>query len=237
MADHHHRRRQPTTWSQAEWSLCGSSLAAPSWQHYPVLESGDWCGECCCCDRRNNENTPSRTVRDETTSGCSTARRRAMKSPDSVARFFSSEAAINLAVAKRMRSTLNGGPSLRYFDGATMASYQQPTRLVENVWCMTAGARCKGKHGFDPAVADVSLELGFRLEQGDGNGTLSLLVDKEISESSYLGLNESTASVLIPPDAYYLVKKFAPSGGTICDFGWESTVLVRCTDSSLQVNF
>jgi hypothetical protein len=161
----------------------------------------------------------------------------AMKSPDSVARFFSSEAAINLAVAKRMRSTLNGGPSLRYFDGATMASYQQPTRLVENVWCMTAGARCNGKHGFDPAVADISLEFGFRLKQGYDNGTLSLLVDKEISESSYLGLHESTASVLIPPDAYHLVKKFVPSGGTICDFGWESTVLVRCTDSSLPVYF
>jgi hypothetical protein len=111
-----------------------------------------------------------------------------------------------------------------------MASYQQPNRLLENVWCMTAGARCNWKHGFDPAIAEVSLTSGFHLQQGKDNGKLSLVVDKEILERWYLGLNELTTSIDIPPRAYHLIKKFALSGSAIGDFGWENFVLVRCAD-------
>jgi hypothetical protein len=150
-----------------------------------------------------------------------------MKSPDSVARFFLSEAEVNLAVSKRIRRTINGEHSLRYFDGATMVSYQQPNRATENVWCMTEGAKCKGKHGFDADIPDVSLASGFRLDDSEDNGKFSLVVDKELPERSYLGLDESTTSVLVPPAAYNFLKNVALPGCTFGHIGWESSVWVR----------
>ena len=155
----------------------------------------------------------------------------ATKNPDSVSRFFSNEAAINLAIAARLRATVDGKPSLRYFDGATMASYQQPSRFVEDIWCITDGANCNGKHGFDPSIAETRLEATHVLteDKESAQGPI-LLSSKRVPKSTYLNLYESTQSLLVPPSSYeLLVNRITDSRAKMVfeRYGIESTDLVR----------
>lgn len=164
-----------------------------------------------------------------------------MKSPDTVSRFFDNEAAVNLAIAHRMRATVNGEPSLRYFDGATMATYQQPSRIVEDIWCVTKGANCDGKHGFDPFISDIPLgPNNVHMDEASG----PLLVSKQsIPGETYLNLQESTHSLLVPPFTYELLTNSTDSRAKIAleRYDIESTDLVRtrvwCTMVAFKVFF
>ena len=59
----------------------------------------------------------------------------AFASRTSKLRWYANEAEVNLAIKKRMRSTTKGQSPLVFFDGATMQSYQYPSRADEVVFC------------------------------------------------------------------------------------------------------
>ena len=50
-------------------------------------------------------------------------------------RWYRNTAEIELDLSKRILSTKDGKSSLRYFDGATMKSYQLPDRSFEEIYC------------------------------------------------------------------------------------------------------
>jgi hypothetical protein len=54
---------------------------------------------------------------------------------EEVARWYSSTATIDLELSNRAISTVSGDFPFKYFDGATMAAYQYPSRADQNVHC------------------------------------------------------------------------------------------------------
>ena len=50
-------------------------------------------------------------------------------------RWYRSPAAVELDLSRRILPTKDGKTSLRYFDGATMKSYQMPSRAFEDNYC------------------------------------------------------------------------------------------------------
>lgn len=50
-------------------------------------------------------------------------------------KWYRNGAEIELQLQKRILRSKSGGSSLRYFDGATMSSYQVPSRAFEDVHC------------------------------------------------------------------------------------------------------
>ncbi len=50
-------------------------------------------------------------------------------------RWYRSPAAVELDLSRRILPTKEGMTSLRYFDGATMKSYQMPPRAFEDIYC------------------------------------------------------------------------------------------------------
>jgi hypothetical protein len=50
-------------------------------------------------------------------------------------RWYSNAATIDLELSKRAVSTISGDFPFKYFDGATMATYQYPSRPDQNVYC------------------------------------------------------------------------------------------------------
>jgi len=83
----------------------------------------------------------------------------AMKDTSSRANWIRNEAEITMEIRKRIVKTSSGGVPLTSFDGATMMSYQFPSRIVEESWCSQSG-RC-GKnyeqHGFDPWIENTPM--------------------------------------------------------------------------------
>ena len=51
-------------------------------------------------------------------------------------RWYRSTAEIELDLSRRILSTKEGKSSLRYFDGATMKSYQRPGKFFETIYCL-----------------------------------------------------------------------------------------------------
>ena len=50
-------------------------------------------------------------------------------------RWYRSPAEVELDLSRRILPTKDGKSSLRYFDGATMKSYQLPRRSFEDIYC------------------------------------------------------------------------------------------------------
>ena len=60
----------------------------------------------------------------------------AFKSVETRKRWYRSPAAVELDLSRRILPTKDGKTSLRYFDGATMKSYQMPSRAFEDIYCL-----------------------------------------------------------------------------------------------------
>lgn len=74
--------------------------------------------------------------------------------------WYRNAAEIELQLQKRIYTTKSGDSSLRYFDGATMTSYQIPTRAFETVHCRQEDnpKECDKVLLIGQAVANVSNE-------------------------------------------------------------------------------
>ncbi|EJK57619.1 hypothetical protein THAOC_22319 [Thalassiosira oceanica] len=73
-------------------------------------------------------------------------------------RWYRNEAEIDLALKRRILPTRTGDSSLRYFDGATMRSYQLPSRAFQTIYCRSSDApfECSGAD-ISPVNATVSI--------------------------------------------------------------------------------
>jgi hypothetical protein len=63
-------------------------------------------------------------------------------------RWYRSSAEVELDLSRRILPTKDGKSSLRYFDGATMKSYQLPHRTFEDIYCRQQDKpeECKDEH-------------------------------------------------------------------------------------------
>eukprot|EP00985_Skeletonema_marinoi_P022099 scaffold13905_cov119-Skeletonema_marinoi.AAC.6 len=59
----------------------------------------------------------------------------AFKDVETRKRWYRSSAEVELDLSRRILPTKDGKTSLRYFDGATMKSYQMPSRAFEDNYC------------------------------------------------------------------------------------------------------
>jgi hypothetical protein len=159
----------------------------------------------------------------------------AMKDSTYRSNWFMNEAELNAEIQQRILSTTTGDSPLLYFDGATMATYQFPSRLVEEPWCRGQSALCKKGHGYDPFVQDnpmSSFEVRSSLLRGGGRGVFA----KEfIPKDSYVSLGECVHSVFVQPKTYDIMEESArffqdASGywkvlyfGYIDGYGWQDS--------------
>lgn len=108
--------------------------------------------------------------------------------------WFDAPAAYDLRIQQRTTPTSRGGPSLRYFDGATMFSYQYPSKGSESAFSQAHPdlvASCNGRHGLDPEVPELPMS--------------TLVAKANISSNAYSGISESVHPISIPPNSFRLI--------------------------------
>jgi hypothetical protein len=112
---------------------------------------------------------------------------------------------------RRSVPTLSGEPPFVYFDGATMVSYQYPTKNSEVVFCrrqpMPDG--CEVGHGFDLDRVNIPIDAlevkKSTLGENVGRGVFATM---DIPKLSYVGLEKLVQIVYIDPSAYALIRSW-----------------------------
>lgn len=111
------------------------------------------------------------------------------------------EAIVNLKIARRAMPTVNGQLPFRYFDGSTMAAYQHPTRIMEEVYCRNdpQPEECAPLHGYDPERPNAHASV-FQVKQSNiphaGRG---LFATVDIPEGATMALEDSVNCMLVMP--------------------------------------
>lgn len=124
--------------------------------------------------------------------------------------WYGNEALVNLKIRKRLRRTLSGELSLKYFDGAAMQSYHFPSRSVETVFCRTQpdAFGCDKHHGIDPYVSDIKVEKLLVKESSIENAGQGVFATETIYEGTHLGLGEAVRDMYIDPFSYSLLDSY-----------------------------
>lgn len=137
----------------------------------------------------------------------------AFKSVRTFERWHLNQANVDLEIHGRSIKTMNrvDEPLFRFFDGATMMTYQYPSRLAEEIFCRDdpVPELCKLGHGLDPERRNVNisfLEVKLSPIPNAGRG---VFVKEAVSEGSYIAIDESCHDVVVMPSTVYLIQQFS----------------------------
>jgi hypothetical protein len=128
----------------------------------------------------------------------------AMKSRESRTSWFASEAVVTLAMQQRTLPTKDGESPFYFFDASTMMTFQHPSRIVENIWCISEGRDVCQWHGFDPEISNYPLTSFERIKTP--NESLETYTKVSISSGSYVGLETSVHSIFVQTSTVMLIQ-------------------------------
>ena len=130
------------------------------------------------------------------------------KSYDTLKNYFYEPAMVNLQQAKSAMATRSKDFPFSYFDGATWASAQYPSRIDSRFYCFThprASKLCQELQGYDPNLPNVpgsALEVKPSLIPNGGRG---LFFTQDFEEGSYLAIDQSVWHMEVLPDTVELL--------------------------------
>jgi hypothetical protein len=134
----------------------------------------------------------------------------AIKDADTRARWFRSEAHVQLDLHRRSRRLKGNDKELpfRFFDGATFMTYQFPNRIAEETWCRSNPGKCENGHGFDPSIPDHN-ESSYRVARSSvANGGRGVFALEDIPKGSYMDNEECVNGMFVPPNTFEIMEDF-----------------------------
>jgi len=146
----------------------------------------------------------------------------AMNDEDSRIQWYANEAHVALAMHQRSVGTHSSGDTLfRYFDGATMESYQRPPHRAEDRFCARRPEKCRGGHGFVSGILNFP-QSSFEVKPSKlPHGGRGVFAKEFIPKGSYIGLNDCVHGMFVPPLVYQTTLKSAIAWKGMSKF-WES---------------
>jgi hypothetical protein len=145
----------------------------------------------------------------------------AFREIESFARWHHNHAMIDLELYDRAMDTIDGVESpFRYFDSATMMTYQYPSRVNAEVFCRSTPVPplCDKGHGLDPTRSNAhisTLEVRQSAIPSAGRGVYA---KEDIPKGSYVAADSGCKSVLVMPSTTDLIHQFSTAG--IVDHRW-----------------
>lgn len=138
----------------------------------------------------------------------------AFKSTDSKTLWYQNQVEIDCRLKHRAMKTKDGNDPFRIFDGATMMTYQYPSRTNENVFCRSEPTPdlCENGHGFDPYIANIYIDdLEVKLSEIPGAGR-GLFFKKNFPAGSYIAIDEGSQDIVFMPMTTWLLKEIIEQG-------------------------
>jgi hypothetical protein len=140
----------------------------------------------------------------------------AFASDDAKLGWYDNEAEVEQSLLWRGKKTKDGQSLFRYFDGATMMSYQYPSRVSEEVHCRSdpQTTYCGWGHGFDPERQNApitSLEVKESKIPGAGRG---LFFQKDYPSGTYIAVEQGVHDIMFLPSTTLLIKEMLEKEST-----------------------
>lgn len=122
--------------------------------------------------------------------------------------WHSNQAMIDLELQRRAMETRDGRTPFRYFDGASMMSYQFPSHLSQTSDCrmLPVPAFCVNGPGFDPERPNAPVGA-FQVNKSVdlvGNGVFAR---EDIPAGSYLAIDDRVHGMILPAKTMAMVKE------------------------------
>lgn len=127
-------------------------------------------------------------------------------------RWFANQAQVDLELRKRAKQTHSGESPFRFFDGASMMTYQRTSRLDEDASCiqsMTPPPSCIDGKGFDPEKELIP--AGSLSTKTRSDGSIAVISNQDIAAGSYIGIDESVYELECPPSTMDLIERCSSS--------------------------
>jgi hypothetical protein len=126
-------------------------------------------------------------------------------------RWFASAAQVDLVIRHRARPTRDGRNPLRFFDGATMMTYQYASRVEEELFCRRSPTPplCHAGHGLDPDVSNApacTFEIKMSAMPNAGRG---VYFRESVPANTYIAAEESVHDLVVYPQQIRLIKTVA----------------------------
>lgn len=130
----------------------------------------------------------------------------ASKSFETMGRWVSDPPLVDYEIRKRAIPTKGGHSPLLSFDAATMISYAYPTKASKKVFCRQYSdlLNCKRGHGFSLEKENLSLDV---LSRKSSDGKWGIFASKNITGSSYIGLEKAVHGVYIKRATLNVLRK------------------------------
>eukprot|EP00560_Eucampia_antarctica_P001782 CAMPEP_0197840080 /NCGR_PEP_ID=MMETSP1437-20131217/45396_1 /TAXON_ID=49252 ORGANISM="Eucampia antarctica, Strain CCMP1452" /NCGR_SAMPLE_ID=MMETSP1437 /ASSEMBLY_ACC=CAM_ASM_001096 /LENGTH=964 /DNA_ID=CAMNT_0043449631 /DNA_START=77 /DNA_END=2972 /DNA_ORIENTATION=- len=128
--------------------------------------------------------------------------------------WFLNEAGIALESHRRMRPTLSGLPQLKYFDGATMKGYQQPTKQWESAFCKRTPkpASCQFANGYDKKRKDIPIDqFEVRISNYGDHAGRGVFAKVEVPKDAYIGLETAVKRIYVEFQAMQFIESYFQS--------------------------
>mmetsp|Transcript_20100 Transcript_20100/g.57678 ORF Transcript_20100/g.57678 Transcript_20100/m.57678 type:complete len:976 (+) Transcript_20100:148-3075(+) len=123
--------------------------------------------------------------------------------------WYMNEAEIDLQIHYRMKRTKAGSSPLRYFDGATMKSYQDPPKAWETLYCRREPfpEHCNEYRGYRKSIENYSIDnFEVRMSSiGDGAGR-GVFAKVDIPQDSFIAVEESHKKVHFSHTTTYMME-------------------------------
>lgn len=129
----------------------------------------------------------------------------AFKAFENRVNWYLSEPEIEVNIHDRILPTKDGQSSLRYFDGATMVSYQIPHQAFESVFCRDEPMpdECKHYRGFDPDDDNIPITALEVKESGDKG--FGVFAKQDIPRGVMVGAEQTSKSIKLTPTSTDMV--------------------------------
>jgi hypothetical protein len=133
----------------------------------------------------------------------------AFKAFENRVNWYLAEPQVEVNIHSRILPTKDGKNSLRYFDGATMVSYQIPHKAFETVFCREEPMpeECKHYRGFPPGEENIPL-TDFDVKKSGDKG-FGVFAKRDIPPEYMLGAEEASKSVKLTPQTTDMVESLA----------------------------
>jgi hypothetical protein len=163
----------------------------------------------------------------------------AFKSLETEAEWQSNQALVSLKIHERVHPTNNGEFPFKFFDSATMLSYEFPPKTSEIIFCQRnpASAACEIGNGFNPEHENIPISLleVKKSQEGENSGR-GVFTTVDVPANSYIGLESIIHLVHFSPSTYEIIMDLTDENefydGDILQafmfgYGFDSKPLVR----------
>ena len=134
--------------------------------------------------------------------------------------FYRNEAEFKVAMRQRLIRTKSGLPTLKVFDGTTMARYQRPSKRVETVFCrrVPIPIECTYEYlgrGYDPRRANTKMaNFEVRISKAGEKAGRGVFAKIDIPAETYIGIDETPHSLYFPPSTHALINDMSEEIGS-----------------------